>query len=183
MKLKLILASMLVIFAAACERNVSSAERTETVSLSGTVTEIDSEARRFIVKDGTRLTTFRASEQVKNFTQLAVGDEITLEYIESVAVSMAAPGSELIATGESMAAVAAEGQKPGAAVGDLITLTVEFLAYNTNNNVATIKLPDGNVVEVKVQPEIQSFAASRTPGDLVVVQMFQAVAVMVLPAG
>jgi hypothetical protein len=183
MKSKLLLATLLVVFIAACaEKDVSSAERSETIELTAVVQEIDTAERRFVVKGGGRTTTLRASDSVKNFDQLAVGDEIKLYYAESIAVDLADPTVTGQTTLETKTVTSEEGAKPGGGTADLLTVPVEFLAYNRNNHVATIKSSDGTVFDVEVAPEMRSFATSRTPGDLIVVQMLQAVAVFVEPA-
>ena len=67
------------------------AQRSETVTLSGTVESIDVDQRLFRVRDGRTAVVFRAGPQVRNFGELQVGDRITLDYFESVAVGMADP--------------------------------------------------------------------------------------------
>lgn len=181
MKLKLALAALALAFTVACDANTESAERSETVELTGTVENIDQAAKQFTVKGGGKLTTLKVSDAVENFDQLAVGDVIKLYYTEAVAVSMAeAPSGG--ATLESMTATAEEGDKPGGAAADMLKTTVEFVSYNANNNVATVLTQTGDLLEVNVQPEMQAFAAAREPGDIIAVEILQAVAVVVEPA-
>ena len=179
MKFKTLIAALLVVFAAACEQNVTSADRTEAISLLGTVKSVDIENRRMQVIAEGRTSTLRVSEAVKNFEQIEEGDRIELDFVQSIAVSMA--GHE--DTGEPMAAsldaVAEEGAKPGAASADLLTVVVEFVSYDPQTHVAVIKTAEEEIVEVVVQPEIRAFAKSRVPGDRIVVSYFLGMAISV----
>ena len=182
MKIKLLLASLLVVFVAACgAKNTDSAERSETIEKTGVIQSIDKDARRFVVKGGGKTATLRASEAVKNFDQLQVGDTIKLYYTESVAVSMATPGSDNDATLDVMTATAEPGDRPGVVDAEMLTVKVEFVAYNPNNHVATVKSLDGDRFDVDVKPEMRDFASARNAGELIEVQMLSAVAVIVEP--
>lgn len=181
MKIKLLLASLLIVFAAACDTNTESAERSETIEKTGTIQSIDKDARRMVVKGGGKTATLRVSDAVKNFDQLEVGDTVKLYYTESIAVSMATPGSAGEATLDTMTATAEPGERPGVVDAEMLTVNVEFIAYNPNNHVATVKTLDGERFDVEVDPEMRDFAAARTSGEVIEVQMLSAIAVIVEP--
>lgn len=183
MKLNIIAVAALVAFASACTVDTTTAERSETIKSSGTITEIDKDARRFIVRGNGKLTTLRATEQVRNFDQLEVGDKISFEFTEKVAVGMADPSDSGELAGLSYGSVAEPGERPGASAGGIATFVVDFLGYDAASNVATIRTADGTIEDVVVQPEMQSFARARAPGDRVVVAIRAALAVSVEPAG
>lgn len=179
MKIKTLVAVLLVVFAAACEQNVTSADRTEAISMLGTVKDVDHENRRMrVIADG-KTSTLRVSDAVVNFDQIEAGDRIELDFVKSIAVSMA----DQTDTGEPLAAsidaVAPEGAKPGVASADLLTVVVEFVSYDPATHIAAIKSADEAVHEVVVQPEIRAFAKSRTPGDRIVVSYFLGMAISV----
>lgn len=181
MKIKLLLASLLVVFAAACDTNTETAERSETIEKTGVIQSIDKTERRFVVKGGGKTATLRASDAVMNFDQLEVGDTVKLYYTESVAVSLADPDGDRDATLDVMTATAAPGDRPGLVDAEMLTVNVEFLAFNPNNNVATLKTLDGETFDVEVAPEMRDFAGARIAGELIEVQMLSAVAVIVEP--
>ena len=183
MTLRLILVSAILALTSACAQDVTTAERSETIKSTGTITEIDKEARRFIVRGDGKLTTLRATEQVRNFDQLEVGDRINFEFTEKIAVGMADPADSGELAGASYGSVAEPGARPGASAGGVVTFVVDFLGYDAASNIATIKTPDGEIEEVVVQPEMQAFARNRSPGDRIVVAIRAALAVSVDPAG
>ncbi|WP_068108780.1 hypothetical protein [Tropicimonas marinistellae] len=183
MNFKIVLASLALLGAAGCSwlpgKDTSFAERTETISLSGTVEAIDQESRLFKVRDGRTAVTFRAGPQVQNFGQIEVGDVITLDYYESVAVGMADPDDPGGAIGEAIGGVAAPGEKPAAGMVGTLSGVVEFVSYDAATEIATVKLDDGTLERVQVQPEMQAFAAARVPGDRIAVIIDRAIAVAV----
>ena len=179
--LKMVLSVGLLLVVWACGP-VDVAERTETVSRTLTVRDIDRETRQLTVAGGGERFTLRASEDVRNFDQIAVGDKVNIEFIESIALEMAAPAD----TGEAIAlggaAIAAEGQKPAAAVGGVVSGVVQFLSYDRSRQTVVFRTLSGDVFTTKVAPEMRNFAASREPGDRVVVTYSTGLAVSVTPA-
>jgi hypothetical protein len=158
------------------------ASRTESISVAGTVTAIDKASRRVVVQGPDRTVQYRVSDEVQNFDQVEVGDEVTLEYFESVAVAMADPED----TGESLVDVfgarADPGQRPGALGAMVGTVVVEFIGYDPRSHVAEIRTPEGEIVSVTVAEELRRFASTRQPGDRVLIAVEEAVAVEVTPA-
>ena len=184
MNLKIGLAICGLLLAAGCDNipgAVTHAERSETVSLTGTVEALFPEDRLFKVRNGGTAVVFRASPEVVNYDQLKVGDKITLDYFESVAVGMADPADPGTALGEIVVGAAAAGEKPGLAALGSGSLVVEFLSYDTLTNSATLRLPDGTIERVAVAPEMRSFAAARSPGDRIAVAVDRAMAIQVTP--
>ena len=184
MTLKIVLAASTLLFAAGCgmmNRNAdtSFAERTETVSLTGTVESVDVPNRLVGVRDGGTLVVFRVGPQVQNLAEIEVGDRVSLDYYESIAVGMADPDDPGTAMGEVIAGRAAPGERPGAGLIEMVTGVVEFVSYDAAEQTATVKLQDGTVETVRVQPEMQAFAAARQPGDRIAVSIDRAVVVAV----
>ncbi len=174
-------ATLAALVASACTPP-ESASRQETVSVTGTVLAIDPESRRVAVEGGDGGTVvYRVSDEARNFGQIEAGDEITLDYYESVAVAMADPDD----SGEPLTDVfgvrAPEGARPGVAGGQITTFVVELVSYNPSTAVATLRLPDGRVTAVTVAEELRRFAATRQPGDRVLVLIEEAVALEVTP--
>jgi hypothetical protein len=180
-RLALALAATLSALVAAGCTPPETASRQETVSVTGTVLAIDPGSRRVAVEGDERTVVYRVSDEARNFEQVEVGDEITLDYYESVAVAMADPDD----SGEPLTDVfgvrAPEGTRPGVAGGQITTFVVELVSYNPSTAVATVRLPDGRVTAVTVAEELRRFAATRQPGDRVLVLIEEAVALEVTP--
>jgi len=86
-------------------------------------------------------------------------------------------------TDEVVAATAAPGAKPGAAVGRNISTTVRIESVDTAANTVTFKRPDGTSAVVDVEsPEGRSFIKTLHKGDDVDIVYSEAVAIEVLPA-
>ena len=181
MRLISILAAVTLAFLTACGPT-DYAERTETVSRTLTVREIDHEARRFAVTGGGQRFVLRVSEAVVNFDQIEVGDKLNIEFIESVAVAMAPPGDsgETITVGAAESAP--EGAKPGIVGGEIVSSVVDFVSYDSTSHVATVRTASGSLLSSVVQPELRRFAAARMPGDKIAIEVATGLAVAITPA-
>lgn len=166
---------------AACAPMRDFAQMKQSLSATGTVEAIDSENRRVVVRSGNRTILYRVSNEVRNLDQVQVGDVITLDYVESVAVAMADPED----SGEPLIDVygmrAPEGARPGGAGTTIATAVVEFLGYDSRSHIAQFRTPDGEETSALVPRKLRHFAASRESGDKVLVLVEQAVAVSVTP--
>ena len=151
---------------------------------SAVVEKLDQKTRevRLRTADGSELTVV-AGPEVRNLAQVSAGDVVRLTYYESVAVRMAAPGSGGPATAAVVSGRAPEGSKPAGAVGAVVDMVVEFLAYDPATGVVTFKTPDGVTQKVVVNPAMREFAAARRPGERVAVQLKSAVAVSIVETG
>lgn len=182
MKPMILAAAFLAMTTAACDTDVLSADRTETTSSVGTIREIDTANRRFIVRADGQILTLRATEAVRNFDQLEVGDRIRVEYEETIAVGMADP-SDTGATEAMSAGIAApEGAKPGAAEVEIVSMVVEFLSYDSRAKTATLRTQEGDILVVGVAREMRAFAKARQTGDRITIVFERAAAIYVEPA-
>lgn len=154
----------------------------ESISLTGTVRSIDNASRRIVVEGDDRTVLYRVSNKVRNFDQVEVGDRITLDYVESVAVAMADPNDSGEGLVDVFGARAPEGAKPGALGAMVGTVVVDFMDYAPRTHVARIRMPDGVVTSVTVAEELRRFAATRQAGDRIIVAVEEAVAIEVTPA-
>lgn len=185
MNLKILAAASALLVLAACSMmpgNSQHAESTETISLTARVEAVDLENRLITVRDGRTAVTFRAGPQVQNLAEVSAGDDVTLDYFESVAVAMADPDDPGTAIGEAVVGTAAPGEMPAAAAIGVLSGVVEFVSYDSERQVATVKLQDGSLETVRVRPEMRAFAAARVPGDRIAVVIERAMAIAVTPA-
>jgi hypothetical protein len=120
------------------------------------------------------------SEEVKNLPQLKVGDTVTMEYYESLTMSLnktegAAPAASETAT-EKRAEI---GQLPGGVRTHQITVIAKVTAIDAKESTATLTGPKGKSVILEVSPEV---LAKVKVGDLVNAVYTEAVAVKVTRA-
>jgi hypothetical protein len=158
-------------------------EMSETVQSSATVTRIDAKTRTLVLRDANGgETAVVAGPDVRNFDQIKVGDRVVATFREAFAAEVVKPG-----TGQSGAALvggrAEPGQRPGAAVGEVLTTTVKVSNVNTSTN--TIEFTDANGFVRRLQvrdPKAVEFIRGLRRGDEVQVTYSEALAVSVQPA-
>ena len=151
----------------------------QSMTISAVVEAIDHETRVVTVRkpDGEAVT-FTASDEARNLDQVAVGDVLIAEYVESVSIDVIAnEGMEAGAAEVAAVARTKKGEMPGlAAMGStVVTATVEEI--NLELNTFKLKGPDGTINEY----------AARNPGnlkraavgDLVVITVTEALAITV----
>lgn len=159
------------------ERPSMSTSRTMTVS--AVVEAIDHETRVVTVKkaDGEQIT-FTASEEARNLDQVAVGDILRAEYVETLSIEvMANEGFEPDAAGAAAVARTKEGQMPGLAAMEQAVITAVVEEINIEKNTFKLREPDGTVNEYVARvPENLKRAKV---GDLVVITVTNAVAIVV----
>ena len=159
------------------ERPSMSTSRSMTVS--AVVEAIDHETRVVTVRkaDGEEIT-FTASEEARNLGQVAVGDILRAEYVETLSIEVLAnEGMEPEAVAGAALARAKEGEMPGMAAMEQAVITAVVEEINLENNTFKLREPDGSVNEYVARvPENLKRAKV---GDLVVITVTNAVAIVV----
>ncbi len=91
--------------------------------------------------------------EVKNFDQLKVGDKVDVRYVRALSLELKKAGAPTGQTGATAAGAAApEGAKPAAAVAAQVTAIADVTAVNHKTHVVTLKGPEGNLVDLTVDP-------------------------------
>jgi hypothetical protein len=155
----------------------------ELDEVAAAVTAVDP-AKRLIslqTEDG-REFTVEAGEDVRNFSQIEVGDEVNVQYYQALAAAV----TKAEASGEEDAVLlesrAAQGDKPAGASGMLYTAIVTIDAVDTDTNTVTFTGPEGNQRETTVQrDEAREFISELKPGDRVQLTYGEALAIAVVP--
>jgi hypothetical protein len=151
------------------------------VKAAAKVTAIDKATRKVTFK-GAAGKSFDvvAGDEVKNFDQLKVGDEVVVEYVRALTLELKKDG-KAAAPKESADAVRAKaGEKPGGAVARQVTVMADVIDVNPKNKTITLKGPKGNVVELDVQNPDQFKVVKK--GDKVEAVYTEALAIAVAPA-
>jgi hypothetical protein len=154
--------------------------RSIDVSVTGTITAINAADRTVTVKGPKgRSHTFVAGPEVRNFANMKVGDEVSVDYQAAVAVALAkgSVGREKVET--EVAARAPVGGSPGAAAARVTTIVAKVENVDRKRSTATLQGPEGRYVVVKVKdPKIM---AEVKAGDEVYIAFYEAAAVAVRP--
>ncbi len=151
-----------------------------TNHLKATVLGVDYQNRE-VVLQGTngQLGRFAVSDSIKNFPQIRQGDEVNVNYYESVAYAVVKPGETLPATSRTEALATREpGQKPGGASVSIgsTTATIEDIDRETRH--VTLKGANGETVKVYVDPSVGNLQRIKE-GDTVSITYTKAIAVSV----
>jgi translation elongation factor P/translation initiation factor 5A len=127
----------------------------------------------------------KVDEKVRNLAQVKAGDRVEVDFYEGVLAELNPPGSPASKeiTVSETAARAAPGERPGAALGSVVSAVVEIEFVDTLRNVVSFKGPLGKTRVLKVQkPEFKKMLKKIKAGDKVTVAYFEALAISVKPA-
>ena len=130
-----------------------SVEESMVTRLEAVVEAVDYENRMVTLQgpDGTSVTV-EVKEYVKNFDQVAVGDLLSVEYVESVKVEVFAPGKVKSAVEAVMIEGKAKpGEKPAEVVVQEVAVLTTIEAIDKENQQVTLKNAEGQSKTVQVR--------------------------------
>jgi hypothetical protein len=157
-----------------------------TQKMSAKVEAVDQAKRTVTVRAANGLsTTIDVSPDVKNLAQVKVGDDVVVRYYEGLAaeVTKKGQGTPVGTVRQGVVGGTAEpGQRPAAAVGNVVTTTVVIEAVDKAANKVTFKGPRGSRTVAVKRPEAQKFIAGLKKGDEVDITYTEALAVSVEPS-
>jgi len=127
-------------------------------TVTGTVTEIANETRQITLMGSEgNLVTVTAGEDIERFDEIAVGDEITFDYVVYVMAEFRDPTPEELATPLVIVAEAAKAPKdlaPAGAVGSMVKAVVTIEALNRPFMLGTVKGPRGNYLTLPLKDPV-----------------------------
>jgi Cu/Ag efflux protein CusF len=152
------------------------------VEVKARVEAIDLATREVTLRHEDGMTeTVLVSEEVKNLPQVKVGDEVSMEYYESLSVELNKAPDATTQLAESSAEQRAElGRLPGGVKTHEVAVVAKVTKIDAEESVVTLTGPRGNSVELEVAPEV---LAKVKVGDHVNAVYTQAVAVTVSRVG
>jgi Cu/Ag efflux protein CusF len=147
--------------------------------MSAIVDEIDVATRKVTLRtaDGKR-TTLTVGPEVKNLAQVRTGDEVTVGYLEAVAIQVRKPGEgKLGAVAAEELETAAPGEKPGAVAAQAVQITAKIVAIDREGKTVTLEGKDGTQVtlDVRYPGHFDAIAV----GDLVEITYTESMAISV----
>jgi ribosomal protein S17 len=135
------------------ETDLPGASETVVASAKLEVVEIDHEKRTVKLKNANGdIEQIDVASDVRNFDQVKVGDFVNIDYAESVTIQ--AFNADDVAAGavaDAAFARAEEGQKPGAAAVENVTLVATISAIDLENQTVTLQGKEGNTKTIKAQ--------------------------------
>jgi len=152
---------------------------TEAVRVSAAVVGIDKAARTIDLKGPKgRLVTLAVGDEVRNFDQIQLGDQVVVRYVRALSLELKKSGSAIMEQSEKSDAVRAPaGARPGAAGARQVTVLANVVAVNKKTKTITLKGPKGNQVDLVVEDPKQLALVKK--GDQVEAVYTEAVAISV----
>lgn len=118
------------------------------------------------------------SHAARNFDQLQVGDQVKIEYYESVALYLGKRGQKPDDTAGLVAARSAKGDEPGGIVVEAVDVSATVQAIDRSKRTVTLKGPDSKSVTTRVDPSVKAFDTLQV-GDSIHARYTEAVAISV----
>ncbi len=166
-------------FAQETDNDIPTKEKYDLVEMQGTITEIDKEAREIsIIGSNGELHTIIASEEVKRFDEIEVGEIITFEYYKYLKAEFRKPTAEELAEPLVILAEADKAgmdMEPGVAVGAIVKAVVTIQVINLPFMYVSIQGPAGNFTAIPV--EDKELIQKLHVGQVVILTYAEAVAV------
>lgn len=150
----------------------------KTVEITATITAIDSKKREVTLKgpQGNEVVV-EAGSRVRNFSQMKVGDQVNVEYVEALTLELKKGGGQPVArTTEAADGRAKEGAMPAGAAGHKVTVVADVVNVDPQTQTVTLRGPE-RTVDLKVRDPKQFALIAK--GDQVEATYAQALAVKV----
>ena len=153
----------------------------ETVTASVVVTAIDKATRGITLKtsDGD-LFTVRAGDEVRNFDQIRVHDEVAVTYVRALSLQVRKSTGIRERSERAEADRAGPGEKPGIAGSRQITIVADVIDVNPRRKTITLKGPHHDIVELDVRNPDHFKVVKK--GDQVVAVYTEAIAIAIVSA-
>jgi hypothetical protein len=162
----------------------------ELKQIEATVEAVDAATRAVTLRGPNREVTLIAGPEVRNFSQIKVGDRMVASYYVAVTAQLGSSsdsdasggGVQPMSTTSTSTYAAPVGSRPAGAVARTTTMTVKIESVDTAAETVSFTRPDGTHRTVEADsPEMREFLKTLAPGDEVDVTYTEAVAVEMHP--
>ena len=148
-----------------------------------TIKAIDTPSRTVTLDGPNGLVTVKVGKEAKRFSQLKVGDKVTVSYYQGLAAQMKHGDAAKAAAPVGSEFGSANKNSPGGMGGVSVTTTVIIQAIDLTTNTVSFKRADGSVHAVEVMnPKMKTFIKTLKPGDAVESTYTESLAIDVEPA-
>lgn len=153
----------------------------QAVNVTATISAIDAAKREITLKSPAgKEVTVVAGPEVKNFSQLKVGDNVDMQYVESLVLELKKGGGKPVARTEKDDMTSAKpGETPGAKGARKVTIVGDVINVDPATQTVTLRGPQ-RTADLKVRDPEQFKLISK--GDQIEATYTEAVAVAVKPA-
>lgn len=151
------------------------------LEVSASVVGIDKATRTLTLKGSKgQVVDLVASDAVKNFDQIQVGDAVVARYAQALTLELKKTKGVAGATVSEEAAKAKPGERPAVAGARQVTVIADVVAVDPKASTITLKGPKGNLVVLDVQNPDQFKVVKK--GDQIEATYTEALALSVEPA-
>jgi hypothetical protein len=148
-----------------------------------TIRAIDTPSRTITLDGPNGLVTVQVGQQAKRFSELKVGDKVTVSYYQGLAAQMKHGDAAKATAPVGSEFASANKNGPGGIGGVSVSTTVLIQAVDLATNTVSFKRADGSVHVIEVKnPKMKKFIKTLKPGDAVEVTYTESVAIDVQPA-
>ena len=154
-------------------------ELSEISVITAKVVAIDRVDRNVTLRgpDG-NVVTVEVSHAARNFDQIEIGDQVKVEYYESVALYIGKHGEKPEAVAGLVTARAAKGEKPAGVAVETVDVAATVQAIDKKKRTVTLKGPHGRLVTTTVDKSVKGFDTLKK-GDLIHARYTEAIAISV----
>ena len=154
----------------------------EAVQVRAAVVGIDKAGRTVDLKGPKgRVVTLAVGDEVRNFDQIQLGDQVVVRYVRALSLELKKTGSAIMEKSEKSDAVRSPaGARPGVAGARQVKVLANVVAVNRKTKTITLKGPKGNQVDLVAEDPKQLALVKK--GDQVEAIYTEAVAISVEPA-
>lgn len=126
------------------------------VTLSATVVAIDAATRTATLRGAKgKIVDVVVPPEAKNFSEIRVGDLVTVEYARALTLQLKPAGSMRSSTTDTATAPAPAGAVAGGAAAKQVVIMADVTAVNTKSKTVTLRGPKGNSVDLEVPDPAQ----------------------------
>ena len=138
------------------QQAVAGGVQTSTITLNAEVSAIDHAKRSLTLKDAQgNQQTLEVGPNAMNFNQVKVGDQVSVQMVEELAILLLDKNATAPASGgAALVAGAAEGNLPAKLVAATIEVTGTVSAVDLTAHTATLSFADGSSKLVKVRQDV-----------------------------
>lgn len=154
----------------------------ETNMVKATVEDVDLQKREVTLKnDEGKTVKMKVGDAVRNLDKVQKGDKISAAYYKSAAISLSKAGETPAEPAQKEAIIVSKkGEKPGGLAVKTTQVTATVEEIDLPNREVTLRGPEGNTVELKVDDRVKNLDQVKK-GDQVVARYTEAVAVSMKP--
>jgi Cu/Ag efflux protein CusF len=152
------------------------------VKATATVEATDPAKRTVTLKNARgEVRTITAGPEVRNFDQIKVGDSVTIEYVEGLALELKKDGKAVLGRSEVKSLERSDpGMKPGGMATREITAVADVVNVDAKKSTVTVKNKEGETFDLNIRDPEQLKLIKK--GDQIQATYTEAVAVSLKPA-